>query len=67
MHSLLTLPGALYELLRLGLITRFDFKGPYWSWRMKTAFGQAMPVSRVQLIRNILDYARWVRRMRRGI
>ncbi len=66
MHSLLTLPGALYELLRLGIITRFDFKGPYWTWRTNTAFGRGMPESKAELIRNVLEYARWVRRMRRG-
>ena len=66
MRALLSIPGALYELLRLGIITRFDFRGPYWSWRMNTAFGRGPPASRSELIRSILDYARWVRRTRRG-
>ena len=65
MRSLLTIPGALYELLRLGVITRFNFRGPYWSWRMNTAFGRSMPASRWETIRSILDYGRWVRHMRR--
>ena len=29
------------ELLRLAVVTRFRFKGPYWHWRMETAFGRA--------------------------
>jgi len=58
--------GAIYELARLGIITRFRFRGPYWEWRLHTAFGRGFPESRVQLIRAVLDYGRWVRRMRRG-
>ena len=65
MRSLLTIPGALYELLRLGVITRFNFRGPYWSWLMNTAFGRGMPASRWETICSILDYGRWVRHMRR--
>jgi len=58
--------GAIYELARLGIITRFRFRGPYWEWRLHTAFGRGYPESRVQLVRAVLDYGRWVRRMRRG-
>ncbi len=58
--------GAIYELARLGIITRFRFRGPYWEWRLHTAFGRGYPESRVQLIRAVLEYGRWVRRMRRG-
>lgn len=64
MRPLLTLPGALYELARLAVITRLRFRGPYWSWRMSTAFGRGLP-PRPELLRSILDYARWVRAMRR--
>ncbi len=67
MRFFLSLPGAAYELLRLGVITRFDFKGPYWTWRTTTAFGRGMPSSRIELVRNVLEYARWARRLRRGL
>jgi hypothetical protein len=67
MRSLLHLPGALYELIRLGFITRLDFKGPYWAWRLGTAFGRGYPTSRRELAASILEYGRWIRRMRRGI
>lgn len=65
LRNLLTLPGALYELARLALISRFRFKGPYWQWRLHTAFGKGYP-SRPELIRSVLEYGRWVRRMRRS-
>lgn len=58
--------GAVYELARLGVITRFRFRGPYWEWRLHTAFGRGYPESRWQLVHAVLEYGRWVRRMRRG-
>lgn len=58
--------GGLYELARLGVLTRFRFRGRYWSWRMHTAFGRGMPASRIELIRGVWAYGRWIRRMRRG-
>ena len=57
--------GALYELGRLGVITRFRFRGPYWRWRLHTAFGRGRPASKGELVRSILAYGRWVREMRR--
>lgn len=57
--------GALYELGRLAVITRLRFRGPYWRWRMHTAFGRGMPASRRELVSGVLAYGRWVRRMRR--
>ena len=65
-HILDTL-GGLYELARLGVITRFAFKGPYWSWRLSTAFGRGYPATKGELIRSVLDYGRWIHRMRRGV
>ena len=64
--------GALYQLARLGFITRFSFKGPYWTWRMHTAFGpwstgKGPPGSRLEAVKGVLDYGRWVHRMRRGV
>lgn len=60
--------GGLWELLRLGWITRFRFRGPYWRWRMETAFGSDVSrrPPRRQMIHAVLDYGRWVHRMRRG-
>lgn len=59
-----TLAG-ISELIRLGAITRFRFRGPYWKWRLSTAFGRGYPASRWELLRSVLEYGRWVRRMRR--
>ena len=56
--------GGLYELARLAVLTRFRLRGPYWSWRLHTAFGRGYP-PRGELIRSILAYGRWVHRMRR--
>lgn len=55
---------GLLELLRLGVITRFRFRGGYWSWRMQTAFGRGHP-ARAELLRSILDYGIWIHRTRR--
>ncbi|MBL8764185.1 MAG: hypothetical protein JNM07_07940 [Phycisphaerae bacterium] len=60
--------GGLYQLARLGVVTRFDFRGAYWEWRLHTAFGsgaRGMPAGRMALARAVLDYGRWAHRMRR--
>ncbi|MBX3359562.1 MAG: hypothetical protein KF745_14170 [Phycisphaeraceae bacterium] len=57
--------GGLYQLLRLAVMTRFDFRGDYWTWRLQTAFGKGYPATRAETIKAVLDYARWVHRMRR--
>jgi hypothetical protein len=57
---------GIYELARLGVITRFRFRGPYWQWRLHTAFGRGYPASRWELVRAVLAYGRWMHRMRRG-
>ncbi len=64
LRSLITLPGAIYELARLAVISRFRFKGAYWQWRFHTAFGRGTP-ARPELIRSLLAYGHWVGRMRR--
>lgn len=63
-HFLDTL-GGLWQLARLGVITRFRFKGPYWQWRLHTAFGRGDPPTRRELVRSVLAYGRWMHRMRR--
>lgn len=66
MRSLLDFFGGLYQLTRLAVISRFRFKGPYWRWRLHTAFGRGYPASKATLIKSILDYGVWMHRMRRG-
>jgi hypothetical protein len=56
--------GGIWQLARLAVISGFRFKGPYWQWRLHTAFGKGYP-SRGELIRSVLEYGRWVHRMRR--
>jgi hypothetical protein len=60
--------GGLWELLLLGFRTRFRFSGPYWRWRIETAFGgdPAQHPPKRQRLHAVLDYARWVYRMKRG-
>jgi hypothetical protein len=57
---------GLVELARLAVISGFKFRGPYWTWRMHTAFGRGVPADRWAYYASILEYGRWVRRMRRG-
>ena len=60
--------GGLYELARLGVLTRFRFGGPYWQWRMETAFGSdpAMRPPLSERLHAALAYGRWIYRMKRG-
>lgn len=58
--------GAIWQLLRLGVITRFRFSGPYWSWRMATAYGRGKP-DRPRMLLDIIAHARWIHRSRRGM
>ncbi len=57
--------GAVYELGRLAVLTKFRFRGPYWQWRIETAFGRGYPSSRRETLHRLLEYARWMHRMRR--
>jgi hypothetical protein len=57
--------GGVWNLARLGVLTRFRFAGPYWRWRMHTAFGRGMPASKRELVRSILDYGVWMHQVRR--
>jgi hypothetical protein len=65
LHSIGQTVGGVYELTRLGFATRFRFKGPYWQWRLHTAFGRGYPESKKELIAAVLSYGRWVRSLRR--
>jgi hypothetical protein len=66
MRTLLDTLGGLYQLTRLAVLSRFRFRGPYWRWRLHTAFGRGFPPSRWELLRALLAYGRWMHRMRRG-
>jgi hypothetical protein len=57
--------GGIYELVRLVWLTRFRLRGPYWRWRLHTAFGRGYPRSKMAMIRGVLAYGVWMRRMRR--
>ena len=65
MLRVLVFLGGFYELARLALITGLRLRGPYWRWRLHTAFGRGYPPSRAALIRGVLAYGRWMYRMRR--
>jgi hypothetical protein len=57
------------QLARLALKSRFRMRNAYWRWRRETAFGTdetKMP-SRAARIRAIIEYGRWVHRMRRRL
>jgi hypothetical protein len=56
--------GGIYELIRLAFMSRFRFRGPYWTWRLHTAFGRGFP-GRIELLHAVLAYGRWVYRQRR--
>lgn len=61
--------GGMWELFRLAAKTRFRMRGKYWTWRSETAFGidpSKMP-NRRQRWRAMIDYGKWVRRMRKRI
>lgn len=64
MRRFLETLGGLYQLARLALISKCRFKGPYWQWRMHTAFGRGYPESRRELVRSILEYGRWMHRLK---
>jgi hypothetical protein len=57
--------AGLLELLRLAALTRCRFRGAYWRWRMETALGPGPAPARGERVRRVLEYARWVSRMRR--
>jgi hypothetical protein len=63
-HILDTL-GGFCQLARLAVMTRCRFKGPYWQWRLDTAYGRNRPASRLAMLREVLEHARWIHRSRR--
>jgi hypothetical protein len=67
MRGLIETLGGLWELFLLAVGSRFRVRGPYWRWRYETAFGgdPAARPPRRQRLRAMLDYGRWVYRMKR--
>ena len=58
--------GGMWELTRLAAASRFRLNG-YWRWRDETAFGSdpAIRPGAIARWRALLDYGRWVYRMKR--
>jgi hypothetical protein len=68
MRNVLETLGGIWELGLLAVRSRLRLRGPYWRWRAETAFGvrpQARP-SGWRRARAVLEYGRWVYRMKRG-
>jgi hypothetical protein len=59
--------GGLWELFLLLLQCRFRLAGPYLRWRYETAFGgeERLRPPRLEHLRRILAYGRWVHGMKR--
>ena len=61
-----TLIEGVVGLAVLGVGTRFRLRGPYWRWRMHTAFPECTPRGgRIELVRSALEYGAWSWRTRR--
>lgn len=60
--------GGLWELASLAARHGTRLRGPYWRWRSETAFGTdpARRPPRREMIRMLLEYGRWVWRMKHG-
>ncbi|MCI0365015.1 MAG: hypothetical protein L0219_14150 [Phycisphaerales bacterium] len=67
MARLMETIGGCWELFRLGMKTRWRLRGPYWRWRYETAFGAdpARRPTKWSQWRSVIEYGRWVHRMRR--
>lgn len=57
---------GILELLRLGVITGFRFKGAYWRWRWQTALGPGHQPTRTEIVRRLIRFGVWSRKMRTG-
>lgn len=67
MNRLVETIGGVWELGRIAAASRFRMRGGYWRWRDETAFGSdpsARPGAGARW-RAVLDYGRWVYRMKR--
>lgn len=68
MRRIIDTIGGVWELFLLGWKTRFRLRGGYWRWRYETVFGTdpAQMPPRRQRMCAMLDYGRWVYRIKRG-
>lgn len=69
MARMLEYVGGLWCLFMLALRSGFRMNSAYWRWRNETAFGRdpaTRPPLRQRLLA-LLDYGRWVHRMKRGL
>jgi len=57
--------AGLWELLTLAARSGFQMRNSYWKWRRETAFGD-FRVGRFDRFRAILDYGKWVHRMKKN-
>jgi hypothetical protein len=64
-RAALDLIGGLFEMLRMGILSRFNLQGSYWSWRTHTAFPDGDPPKGHSKWRLALEYFVWVHRIRR--
>ena len=69
MRSILETLGGVWALMALAWKSRLRMNSPYWRWRKETAFGSdpgKRPPLREQM-RAILEYGKWVHRMKRRL
>ncbi len=68
MARLIETLGGLWELALLAARNGMQLRGPYWRWRYETAFGTdaSRRPPRREIIRMLLDYGRWVWRMKQA-
>ena len=67
MQHFLDTMGGFWELFKLIITNGFRLRGHYWRWRYETAFGTnpANQPGRFERFRAMIDYGRWVYRMKR--
>ncbi len=59
--SIVNLIGGMYEMMRMGLLSRFRLGGRYWRWRTETAFPGGKSERSMRLL---FEYFMWVSRIR---
>ncbi len=69
MQRIMETIGGIRQLVLLGFKTRFRLRGKYWRWRYETAFGSDPDkyTTRRQRFHAMLDYGRWVHRMKKRL
>lgn len=69
MRTLFETLGGIWELMLLALKSRLRMNSPYWKWRNETAFGtdSAKRPPLRERVHAILEYGKWVHRMKRRL